>query len=394
MKAALGFGYLFLVGWAAASADEVPFGKGIPLPGVKGVTSVNVGDLNGDQLPDVAVFEGGKHNDGVQHFAWYEAPHWKRHDFHPDKPGSFIGDSEMADLNRDGWLDVVVPRDNHNNGSGDLYWYENPKGDATGPWKRHTIYADQDDTYHQGDVEVADMDNDGRTDVVCRHLGRRRVRVCLQNGDGSWMLRSFDVRDREGLKLADLDRDGVIDVVMNGFWWAGPKSGWRRGEYTEFTIDAAFFSAKAERLNNSTKNGIGDFNGDGRVDVGLVSAEGNKVYLAVYIAPPDPRRQEWQKIVVKEDFGNCHQLEVADVDLDGDPDLVGGRSFGESCVFVWYNEGGGARWREQTVDRKAGMYSGVVGDLGNDGDVDIIAPNSYARAQTLWIFENRLDPAQ
>ena len=156
------------------------------------------------------------------------------------------------------------------------------------------------------------MDNDGRLDVVCRHLGRRRVRVCLQNGDGSWTIRSFDVRDREGLKLADLDRDGVMDIVMNGFWWAGPKSGSRRGDYTEFTIDAGFFSPKAQRLNNSTKNGIGDFNGDGRVDVGLVSAEGNKVCLAVYMAPLNPREEKWQKIVVKEDFGNCHQLEVAD----------------------------------------------------------------------------------
>jgi hypothetical protein len=112
------------------------------------------------------------------------------------------------------------------------------------------------------------------------------------------------------------------------------------------------------------------------------------------MAPLNPRKEKWRKVVVKEDFGNCHQLEVADVDLDGDPDLVGGRSFGENHVFVWYNQGNGARWTEQIVDRKAGMYSGVVGDLGSDGDVDIVAPNSYARGQTLWILENLLNPKE
>ena len=82
---------------------------GRPLPGVSGATSVNIGDVNRDGLPEIAVFEGGKHNDGTRYFAWCDAPDWTRHDFHADKPAIFIGDSEMADLNRDGWLDVVAP---------------------------------------------------------------------------------------------------------------------------------------------------------------------------------------------------------------------------------------------------------------------------------------------
>ena len=145
---------------------------------------------------------------------------------------------------------------------------------------------------------------------------------------------------------------------------------------------------------SSTKNSIGDFDGDGRVDVGLVPAEGNKVDLAVYLAPEDPREERWRKQVIEENFGNCHQLEAADVDRDGDLDLVGGRSFGEGHVFVWYNDGTGTGWTEQIVDANAGMYSGVLGDLGKDGDIDILAPNSYSKGHSVWIFENALDPAR
>jgi hypothetical protein len=382
---------LVLLGIAASvSGKPASFSAKVALPGVEGVTSVNIGDINRDGLADIAMFEGGKHNKGKQYFAWFEAPDWTRHDFHSSKPGTFIGDTEMADMNGDGWLDIVLPRDNHSQGAGDLYWYENPRGDATGDWARHTIYADEGNTYHQGDIEIADMDHNGKLDVVCRHLGRRRVRVCLQNGPDDWTVRSFDVRDREGLKLVDLDRDGVVDIVMNGFWWAGPDGGWRSGDYTEHVIDEKFYSAQAVRLNNSTKNGIGDFNGDGRLDVGLASAEGNKVYLAVYLAPERPREEAWQRQLIKDNFGNCHQLEVGDVDLDGDLDLVGGRSFGESGVFVWYNSGRGTRWTEQIVDEAAGMYSGVISDLGRDGDIDIVAPHAYSKGQPVWIIENAL----
>jgi hypothetical protein len=38
------------------------------------------------------------------------------------------------------------------------------------------------------------------------------------------------------------------------------------------------------------------------------------------------------------------------------------------------------------------MYSGVIGDLGNDGDIDIVAPHSYSKGQKIWIIENTLNP--
>jgi hypothetical protein len=92
-----------------ASAKPVSFGAKVVLPGFEGVTSVNIGDINRDGLADIAVFEGGKHNKGTQYFAWFEAPDWERHDFHSSKPGTCIGDTEMADMKGDGWLDIVAP---------------------------------------------------------------------------------------------------------------------------------------------------------------------------------------------------------------------------------------------------------------------------------------------
>ena len=36
------------------------------------------------------------------------------------------------------------------------------------------------------------------------------------------------------------------------------------------------------------------------------------------------------------------------------------------------------------------MYSGVIGDVGGDGDLDIIAPHAYSKGQPVWIIENKL----
>jgi hypothetical protein len=65
-------------------------------------------------------------------------------------------------------------------------------------------------------------------------------------------------------------------------------------------------------------------------------------------------------------------------------------SFSEDHVFVWYNDGHGTHWTEQVVDENAGMYSGVIGDLGRDGDIDIVAPHAYSKGQPVWIIENAL----
>src|SRR5262249_28531381 len=160
--------------------------------------------------------------------------------------------------------------------------YENPRN-TTSPWKRHFI-GSWSDANHIGEIDVADMDGDGKMDVVIRHLGNPSVRICFQDSSDAWTVRQFPVRLREGLMLADVDRDGRMDIVLNGFWWAGPANP-RTDNYTEYVIDPTFYSMPATDLNNSTKAAFGDIDGDGIKDVVMVPCEGQKAYLAWYKCP-------------------------------------------------------------------------------------------------------------
>ena len=83
-----------------------------------------------------------------------------------DPKGYFSDDMQLVDVDGDGDLDIVVPEDQ----SQEVRWYENPgpRGNpATDPWKVHVIgnYA----KFHfeeAHDLEVADLNGDGKVDVV------------------------------------------------------------------------------------------------------------------------------------------------------------------------------------------------------------------------------------
>ncbi len=354
--------------------------------GVDGITVTCAGDLNNDGLVDVAVFEGGKHNSSPT-FAWYEAPDWTRHEFNTDYSVTpFIGDAEIGDINGDGLLDILVPQDGHSTGPGFLYWYENPGNGSTGKWPRHFI-GEWANSYHLGDVDLADMDNDGKMDAVVRHLGDMKVRICFQNSSDDWTVRSFNVKAREGMKVADLDRDGTMDIVLNGFWWAGPSDP-RTGTYQEFNIAEIYYTQEVVRLNNSTKNGIGDIDGDGIDDVVFSPAEGTATQLAWYRCPADPRTQAWTEYVIQSGITGYHQAEIADMDNDGDLDIVTGKSFGGSGLYTWLMGDNGTTWNKITISSANGLYNGAVADIGNDGDFDVIGGNQYANHSQLYLHEN------
>ena len=83
---------------------------------------------------------------------WYENPNWKKHVI--DASGSFGTDHEIANVDGDGRMDVVSLR---NEG---LVWYRNLGNDK---WQMTTI-----DNVGLHDIEIADLDHDGRLDIIGR----------------------------------------------------------------------------------------------------------------------------------------------------------------------------------------------------------------------------------
>jgi hypothetical protein len=343
-----------------------------------------VGDLDGDGFADIVIagyYKGGN-------LVWYQYPAWTKHVI---KTGQFAVDMQVADMDGDRDLDVVVPDDFGGDTKGrTLVWYENPrpKGNAgTDKWKRHiiTTNAPVDDYIH--DVEVGDINRDGKLDVVVRH-GKTVIYV-RRTGD-SWAEKIVDqgtgTGDEEGTTLADINGDGRLDIVLNGYWMEQPLDP-VQGRWEKHVIDAGW-----PHLVGVT---VADMNGDGRPDVLLAPAEQHG-RLSWYEASRDPVNGPWNEHVIDPDVDYVHTFKVADMNLDGRPDVVAAEMHRSGYhpdkpsrrrVSVYLSAGRGLKWTQQVV-APTGSHNLRVADIDSDGDIDIVGANWSGPYRPVELWRN------
>jgi hypothetical protein len=332
-----------------------------------------VGDVNGDGFPDVIVASSS--NGGMY---WYEYPAWTKRAIRAS--GSWTTDMQAGDVDGDGDLDLILP-----NASG-LLWYKNPRpsgNPANGSeWTEFNI-GPQGANNH--DVEVGDLNRDGKLDVVTRPKGGGATHVWLQNSPTSWTRVQATSRSGEGTGLGDIDNDGDLDILHNGFWVEntnGAGTAW--AEHTISTNWPADVGAA-----------VADLNGDGRKDVILAPSESSG-RLSWYESAT-PRTGPWTEHVVDSTVSYIHTFKAADVDNDGDLDLVTAemhQSGDPDEVSVYRNGGNGLSWTQQVV-ATSGSHNVRVGDIDKDGDLDIMGTNwneSAPNSAVVEIWRNGLNP--
>jgi hypothetical protein len=396
-------GFLILVLFISTIiAAEVSFRtpKDIAHGSISGVSSMDAGDIDGDGLVDVVVAEGGKHAGSRKTFAWFKAPTitqnaWQQFNVNPDAPLSvFLGSVKLADMDGDGDLDLIVSSDNHsgNKMEANIFVFINPMpaGQAKDSWHWQKANPTPLPYHHINDMEITDLDNDGLLDIIVRSLEPNQIHIFFQNSISSYVRKSIDtdINQSEGLAVGHIDTDGFVDITYTGFWLQSPTDP-RTGNYIRRPIDPDY-----SKVNQNTKEAIGDIDGDGRLDVVIAPAEafrkGGDFDLAWYSNPGNPYNTPWKKTVIKGKVNNHHTVKLGDVDKDNDLDVIVGIPWDSLRIEIYYNNGNGIFNTFSTVDSSKGLYSGVLADLGNDGDLDIIGQDTYANTSKPWIYENLL----
>ena len=313
----------------------------------------------------------------------------------------FGGDLTTADIDNDGWIDIIVPSSNNVSGPGELSWFENPDGDLEGNWTEHIISTwsgsgTGDTVTHMSEVTVADIDGDGLLDVLTRDI-RHGVFLILQEDNTpnvSWQQRRFiSSRSREGLDVFNPDGDNDLDIVLNGVWLETPND-----PLTEPFLLHPYASAwyPDGNTNNELRDyavqlAIRDFNGDGREDIAISNSEelnnasstANKPQgIRVYLAPFDPINEIWTEVILETEHFSWHSLEPADLDFDGDMDLVSaispvGLDNAPAEAVYFLNNGDGTEWESITFDTGSFVYNSTLADADGDGDVDLFAPENF-----------------
>lgn len=304
---------------------------------------------------------------------WYEYPTWSKHTI--DTAGAFSDDMQLVDVDGDGDLDIVVPEI----GSKQIRWYENPRprgNPATDPWIVHVIgnYGKYGfETAH--DVEVGDLNGDGKIDVVVgnqkwdppRPQNQPQLVIYFQGDHGAWTEAVVSDTYGEGTAIADLNGDGRPDIVRPGYWLEAPDDPvhgkWQEHWFARDWPDRAGVT-------------VADINHDGRAEVLMAPAE-SRGRLSWFEVPRDPVKQRWTEHVIDPSVDFVHTFKVADMDGDGTLDVVFAemqQSTRKRVGFFRNLDGAGKQWQLEVV-ATTGSHNIRVLDVDRDGDMDIIGAN-------------------
>jgi len=264
----------------------------------------------------------------------------------------------------------------------DIIWWENLDGSGT-LWTQHTIYTF---FYCANSVYAEDIDGDGDIDVLGSCSGTIDAEEEItwwENTDGSGTLWIPHVVDNyypsvSSVYAADVDGDGDIDVLGSAFlsdditWWENLNA--IGTSWIERTIDGNFncaFSVYAS-----------DIDGDGDIDVlGAAAVADDITWWENY----NGSGTQWMEHTIDGDFNGAYSVRAADIDSDGDMDVLGA-ALADDEITWWENEdGSGATWTEHTIDNDLDWACTVhATDIDGDGDIDVVGAGKNAYKIDWW----------
>lgn len=187
------------------------------------------------------------------------------------------------------------------------------------------------------------------------------------------------------LALVDLDRDGLLDVVVCDA--RRDRLGWIRqtapGVYAEQPIGG--------RVAGPAHVSAVDFDGDGDLDL-LVAAMGqiqpsNEKIGAVLLLENDGHQRFTNRVLVERTF-RVTDVEAGDFNGDGRMDVAVAQFGYFEGQVQWLEHLGDGRFAEHPLLELAGAIHAPVVDLDADGRPDIVALVSQD-SEEVWAFANR-----
>lgn len=281
----------------------------------------------------------------------------------------------VRDFNNDGNLDVAVGFREKPGGS---VWMYLGNGDGTfkAPIKtKTTVPVDM--------ILAADFNDDGKVDlVVANSKSNRNVQVLLGRGDGTFAPKPAFVNHEPNnfIAAADFNGDGKLDLYI----------GANTGYGTDFDIllgngDGTFASTPVFVGYDGGTPGIGDFNGDGILDLAVPSG----VAVDVYLGNGDGTFQS--PVAYQPADGVFYAIVAADVNGDGKLDLI-------TDGFAVLLGNGDGTFTDDGGNRTMGSaYNLQVGDFNGDGKLDVAFANNQTTQIHLLLgngdgtFQNPID---
>ncbi|HVE58271.1 MAG TPA: VCBS repeat-containing protein, partial [Pyrinomonadaceae bacterium] len=279
-----------------------------------------------------------------------------------------FGDLKLRDINGDGFVDLIFAPDGNypsyhiatalNNGNGTF-----------APTVVRELFA-----CGGGTIDASDLDGDGDRDIVfveeesCQNIA---ARIFVFRNDGNQNFASVTVLNPPGLPhdlaVSDVTGDGKADIItaVSGSMEVFPGNG-------NLTFGAPVLSTS-----EPYKFTTADFNGDGKLDLGMIMqidsfgtdsiatalGNGNGTFQAI-------RTQTGSSVL--EALRNASDLDAADFNGDGKKDLLT-YNYASNDASLFLNAGDGSLLPHQRYGIGSTPILGTAADFNGDGKTDIAA---------------------
>jgi len=347
---------------------------------------VAVADVNRDGQKDVLVGE-----------YWYESPEHKPHEIYtPGEYGDGSGSYSTAfvcyadDINKDDWPDVIVigmPGE-------PCHWYENPKGGLR-HWRKHEIWHSAcNETPH-----YVDLFGDGRRVLVMawqpagqENAGQMAWFEPASDPTGPWVMHPISNQSSEqgevpgtfrfshGLGVGDLNGDDRLDVLCTGGWWEQPE----QVSNDPWPFHAATLGEPCANMY------VDELDGDGAPDV--LSSSAHEYGIWWHKGKFNNKELSFStKALFPRLLSQTHALMYVDLDGNGLRDLITGKRWWahgpsgdpgshEPSHLYWFEAQKDANGVTRFTPRLIHPDSGVglefaVDDMNGDGLTDVIVSN-------------------
>jgi hypothetical protein len=179
----------------------------------------------------------------------------------------------------------------------------------------------------------------------------------------------------EGVAVADLNKDGKLDIVAGYYWFEAPS--WERHEMAP----SRTFDPRKEYSNSFLNIGM-DVNLDGWDDVVIIDFPGKPAF---WFENPKNKPGEWKKNIIADSVGIANESPgFIDVDGDGRLDILCGDK--DKKQIVWLKaptKEGETQWQrfalsQEEVPGTEPFSHGIgYGDVNKDGFKDVVVTEGW-----------------